>query len=335
MKHCLRLLFFLSAHTCFGQTWDASFNRIDDFVQTVSATTPDSLAYKLTTPYTAELQKVRAIFSWITHNIGYNTAIYQRTKNWRGTTPQTDPTDTMTLWKTGDEMMAIRVMHRKATVCEGYAKLFKVLCDYAGLESKIIFGYSAPGMDKIRFGSNHTWNAVQIDSNWYLLDATWASGYINYQNQFVRQLDERYFLTPPQQFIKDHYPEDLRWALLGDVPSIHEFSSSPFRYRCFDKYSIRSNQFTRGYVDAFIGDTIQIELAVQNVEADEKISPASFFDTTVFAQTKSSAFLQPFISGNKIVYTHVVQANDVNWLHLFYNNDLVLRYRLKIKTKDE
>lgn len=335
MKYCLNFVFLLLSTNCLGQTWDASFNSIDNFVQTVSATTPDSLAHKLTAPYTTELQKVRAIFSWIIHNIGYNTATYQRSKTWRGTKPQPDPTDTMTVWKSGDEMTAIRVMHRKATVCEGYAKLFKILCDYAGLQARIIFGYSAPGMEKTRFGSNHTWNAVLIDSNWYLLDATWASGYINYQNQFVRQLDERYFLTPAQQFIKDHYPEDLRWALLGDVPAIHEFSSSPFRYRCFDKYTIRGTRFTRGYVDAFVGDTIKIELAVQNAEADKKISPASFFDTSALTETKSSAFLQPFISGNKIVYTHVVQANDVNWLHLLYNDDVVLRYRLKIKREEE
>ncbi len=335
MKHCLKLLFLLFSTTCFAQTRDASFNHIDAFVENVSATTPDSLAYKITAPFTNELQKVRAIFSWITFHIGYNTAIYQKSKTWKGPTSQPDPTDTMTVWKSGDEMTAIRVLHRKATVCEGYAKLFKILCDYAGLQSKIIFGYSPPVTGKTRFGSNHTWNAVFIDSTWHLLDATWASGYINYQNQFVRQLDERYFLTPPQQFINDHYPEDLRWALLPNVPTITEFAASPFRYRCFDKYSIRGNKFARGYVDAFIGDTISIELAVQNVDADKKISPASFSDSSVFTETASSVFLQPTVGEKKVLYTHVVQANDVNWLHLLYNDDVVLRYRLKIKTKED
>jgi Uncharacterized protein involved in cytokinesis, contains TGc (transglutaminase/protease-like) domain len=29
-----------------------------------------------------------------------------------------------------------------------------------------------------RFAVNHTWNSVYIDSTWYLLDVTWASGVV-------------------------------------------------------------------------------------------------------------------------------------------------------------
>ena len=78
------------------------------------------------------------------------------------------------------ERVAETVLQRKVAVCDGYARLFTTLCDYAGIRSAIIVGYARAGTNKPakRFGINHYWNAVMIDGNWYLLDATWASGYL-------------------------------------------------------------------------------------------------------------------------------------------------------------
>lgn len=45
-------------------------------------------------------------------------------------------------------------------VCVGYAKLFKVFCNYFGVES-VLLG-----------GDNHEWNNVQIDGKWYVVDCT-------------------------------------------------------------------------------------------------------------------------------------------------------------------
>jgi len=54
----------------------ANFSAIDWRVQEVNASSPDSLAWELTAPYTTELEKVRAIYSWICQNIRYNVEIY-------------------------------------------------------------------------------------------------------------------------------------------------------------------------------------------------------------------------------------------------------------------
>lgn len=53
-------------------------------------------------------------------------------------------------------------------VCEGYAKVYKILCEKFGVASALIVGMpqgdSAP----------HMWNYVQMeDGNWYLVDVTW------------------------------------------------------------------------------------------------------------------------------------------------------------------
>lgn len=50
-------------------------------------------------------------------------------------------------------------------VCEGYARAFKLLCYYAGIECILITGDSK--------GIGHMWNMVKLEGNWYHVDVTW------------------------------------------------------------------------------------------------------------------------------------------------------------------
>ena len=317
-----------------AQQHASSFAAIDAFARNITASTPDSLALKLTAPFSNELHKARAIYSWITQHISYNTGIFASFKKQYTSKYGSDPLDTMAVWKSGEEMMAIRVMHRRVTVCEGYSKLFKVLCDHAGLESRIIVGYakgnpSRPG----KFRTNHAWNAVRIDSSWYLADPTWGSGYIDHRQEFVQHLNDEYFMADPERFVLDHYPEDIRWTLLQDPPTIREFYQQPFRYKSFDKYSLDPYHLGEGVIRGREGDTIRIVLQARNLAKDEKISPDPFFDSTMVADTGSAAYLRPSLSGKSVAYHYVVSSSAVQWLHLYYNDDLVLRYHLVVRRR--
>jgi hypothetical protein len=275
---------------------------------------------------------MRAIFSWITQHISYNTGIFNSGRGYHPVKYVFDPGDTISS-KPAIEQTAEKVVRRRTAVCDGYAKLFKTLCDYAGVESEVIMGYGKCYLEKNeKFRTNHTWNAVKIDSTWQLLDITWASGFITYSNEFVQHTDESYFLTPPQQFILDHYPEDLKWTLLDHPPTLKEFRFSPFKYKSFIKYGIASAFPTNGTVEAAIGDTIRMELNLKDVSKDRQIAPDPLFDSTIIQLSPASVFLRPTIEHNKAIYTYVVQQADVEWLHLLYNDDPVLRYKLNVKT---
>jgi hypothetical protein len=329
MKWFLSLFVLLLAFPGFAQG-RAEFGRIDWAVQSLDAPTPDSLARLLTGSYTADLQKVRAIFSWITGHISYNTGIY--TRRMSASALPSDPSDTASAWKEATEMAARRVLYRRFAVCEGYSRLFKTLCDYAGIRSEIISGYGRGNWGgRMKFRTNHSWNAVMIDSTWHLLDLTWASGYINYRDEFVQHTDETYFLTPPDQFIQDHYPEDLRWTLLKDPPVLREYHNAPFRYKSFVKYSFGSWFPAPGIIEASVGDTIHMALDIRDPEKDRQISSDPFFDSGLLNSFPASVFLSPQYGKNKAVYTFVVNSDNVEWIHLLYNDDLVLRYRLMIK----
>jgi transglutaminase/protease-like cytokinesis protein 3 len=330
----LFIIFLFFSNICFGQKRTANFSSIDWNVKNMDAPTVDSLAKKLTTSYQTGLEKTRAIFSWIAQHISYNTGIFNSGRSYRPIKFVLDPDDTVSS-KSAVEQTAEKVFRRRIAVCDGYAKLFKTLCDYAGVESEVILGYGKCYLEKdAKFRTNHTWNAVKIDSNWYLLDVTWASGFVNYSNEFVQHIDDSYFLTPPQQFILDHYPEDLKWVLLEHPPTLREFHFSPFKYKSFIKYGIASASPANGTIEAFIGDTLQIELKLKDPTKDSLIASDPLFDSTIIQLSPASVFLKPTISNNKAVYIYVVQSNDVEWIHLLYNDDPVLRYKLIVKSRE-
>jgi len=326
----LFLIYLLFSNICFAQKRTASFSSIDWNVRNIEAPTVDSLAKKLTTSYQTDLEKTRAIFSWIAQHIAYNTGIYNSGRGYRPVKFVFDPNDTVSS-KSAIEQTAERVLRRRIAICDGYAKLFKTLCDYAGVESEVILGYGKCYLEKDeKFRTNHTWNAVKIDSTWHLLDVTWASGYVTFSNEFVQRIDESYFLTPPQQFILDHYPEDLKWTLLAHPPTLREFRFSPFKYKSFIKYGVASASPANGTIEAAIGDTVRIELKLKDAAKDKLVASDPFFDSTIIQLSPASAFLEPVIENNKAIYTYIIQTDTIEWLHLLYNRDPVLRYKLNV-----
>lgn len=329
----LLTIFLLLSNVCFGQK-KINFAAIDWNVRNMEAPTVDSLAKKLTAAYQTELEKTRAVFSWIAQHISYNTGIFNADKGYRPVKFVLDPDDTVSS-KSAVEQTAEKVLRRRIAVCDGYAKLFKTLCDYAGVESEVILGYGKCYLEKdTKFRTNHAWNAVKVDSNWYLLDVTWASGFVTYSNEFVHHMDDSYFLTPPQQFISDHYPEDLKWTLLEHPTTLQEFHFSPFKYKSFIKYGIASASPANGTIEAAIGDTIHIELKLGDASKDSLIASDPFFDSTIIQLSPASVFLEPTVENNKAVYTYVVQAGGIEWIHLLYNDDPVLRYKLIVKLRN-
>lgn len=339
MKGFFTFIFILLAHLSFSQKQNLNFNYIDRKVQSVQFDAPGILSQKLTSNYITDLEKVRSIFRWITENIAYKTRTYVASR--RGALRHhVEVEDTLIDSKPLNERIALQVLKNKEAVCDGYSRLFKVLCDYAGIRCEIITGYARTNIDKMgsQFKSNHRWNAVLLDSAWYLLDATWASGYITYTgNEFIKAFDNYYFLTSPENFIRDHYPEDSRWTLLAEPPTLREFYRTPFKHSAFNKYSIVSFTPAKGIIEASVGDTISVELMLASMEKGP-ISPDTLReDLQALPHAYAIDFLQPqsISDKKKINYQYAITSQNIEWLNVVYNDDIVLRYKLNIKKKEE
>lgn len=338
MRNIFIILLVLLSQTSIAQYRHKSFAEIDERAKSIDPAPPAELASLLTKDYHTDNEKLRSIFTWITDHISYRVKNdFQRIQV---NTRRSRFTDT-SKWISANDFMASTVLQNQSAVCDGYARLFKTLCDYGGLRSAVITGFAKGDYNRrFIFRCNHSWNAVYLDSAWHLLDLTWASGYTNYRgDEFTKRLDETYYLSAPEDFIRDHFPDDLRWTLMENPPFPEELKSDAYRNKCFAKYKISGFFPTNGILEAAIGDTIRISLETMDTLQDGKISAdtVQVFDDALEKLNASVAFLEPSFKQNKKQNPHyefIVLNNDISWLHIEYNHDTVLRYRLKIKKRN-
>jgi transglutaminase/protease-like cytokinesis protein 3 len=339
MNLLIRFFLVLMPVSSFAQSSYSNFYQVDERAKYLAFTSPDSLARQLTFTYTKDIDKVRAIFRWITENISYN--IKPGRRNFNDASKSyllDDPTDTGAL-KPLNERVAIDVLTRRLAFCDGYARLFSTLCTYAGIQSEVITGYANGGISrrKGRFNSNHRWNAVRIDSSWYLLDATWASGYVTFSSdEFIKHYNDYYFLTSPKSFVRDHYPDDPRWTLLTDVPEITEFEYSPFKTHAFKTSNVIDYSPKPGIIEASVGDTVQIELETKSLVNPVFIVDSPYIDSAIIADARVNEKGKQWTkqTGNKTRVFYVVNSPDVRWLNVIFDDQPAMRYRLNIRKTD-
>lgn len=329
MKITIAVVFLFLTHLANAQGRTVSFSRIDWAVQTIDAATPEALAQQLTTPYTTDLEKVRSVFRWITEHIAYAGRPHAAVRG-GALRHKPVPVDSLLGLKSVDDIVAYTVLQNRTAVCHGYARLFKALCNYAGIRAELVTGYARGGLGNPAFRSNHTWNAVYVDSAWRLLDATWASGYISFTDEFVKHYDDSYFFPAPESFIRSHYPEDLKWALLPNPPTLREFYNAPFKLTAFAKYGINGYAPSRGVVEAAIGDTVQFRFALKEASGFS-MAPELNADSMLLSGIPAWDFIKPSVITNEVVYTYAVHSDRVEWIHLVYNDDVILRYKLNIR----
>ncbi len=182
----------------------------------------DLLADTLTSSFNNDSEKVRAIFFWVTQYVSYDWNKFHQDQN------ITMETSHM-FNKDGDFDVDKEIKHTlisKKGVCQDYAELFSYLCNSVKIKCEVVSGYGSTGcadwllaLDARK--SNHAWNAVMINNKWYLLDATWASG--TGSTRVKRSRNDFYYLTPPKDFIKDHFPDEEQWELLESPIDLKAF----------------------------------------------------------------------------------------------------------------
>ncbi|KAJ5120726.1 uncharacterized protein N7515_010114 [Penicillium bovifimosum] len=158
------------------------------------------LANELTAPFPSLTDKARAIFTWLHHNIFYDTHAF-----FNNCVKPSTPASTLA---------------SGLAVCEGYAGLFAALATHAGLEAIVVgghgkgFGHTAlsPGAPVPPYNGNHAWNAVKIDGGrWKLIDACWGAGAIEGAGQpYKQRFEPAMFSISNEEFGLKHFPENKR-----------------------------------------------------------------------------------------------------------------------------
>jgi hypothetical protein len=167
----------------------------------IARTAPDSVEKAIVTlsdyfnaNLNSEKELIRAFYYWTANEIVYD---FENMFNYQASY---DPARVIS-----------ETLGKRKAVCQGYAGVFHELCENAGIESYIVFGYTKQKEQVVNI--NHAWLVARIDSAWYFFDPTWGSGYI-LNGQFTRKFTNEYFMVDPSDLIKSHMPFDPLWQCL-------------------------------------------------------------------------------------------------------------------------
>jgi len=262
----LAFTIFIFAFSCTqGQSVTANYRKADSVASLYpghSLQNLKALADKLTTPLNTQQEKFRAIYFWVSNNIDNDYSYYLRNKKkrekWR------DNPEALKEWNRKFSAQVFnKLLKEHKTVCTGYAYLIRELAYHAGLTSVIVDGYGRTAQSNIGWPGyvNHSWNAIQIDNQWYLCDATWSSGAINLQEgSFVKKFDDAYFMADPSLFVLNHYPLDSTWMLLDTKPTLADFLNGPLIYSSTYRYQVLPQSPETFYVTISKNETVQFRL---------------------------------------------------------------------------
>ena len=239
MKTLLSIAISILAFQCYAQVSDfdtINFQNADRMALECKQDGLDhmpELVHKLTSELQTDVEKFRAIYRWVCGNVANDYRLYQ--KNMRKRQRFQKDSLKFNAWNEQFRRMSFqKLLKEQKTICTGYAFLLKELSNLANINCEIVNGYSKTSGITVDNSTmpNHSWNAVELNGKWYLCDPTWASGLTNPSSlQFEFNYNDGYFLTQPELFAINHYPEDTKWLLINEnAPTFEDFLESPIIY---------------------------------------------------------------------------------------------------------
>ncbi|KLU88785.1 hypothetical protein MAPG_07768 [Magnaporthiopsis poae ATCC 64411] len=141
-------------------------------------------------PYRSEVQRLRAIFTWVAEKICWE-------DEFEG------------------QIDTRRVIATKRGCAEEYAVLVLEMCAAVGLHCEVVRGYLKSPGEVPEMGlmprSNHWWNAVVVDNEWRMIDCCLASPSNPRRSQYSSasgsSADPWWFLARPSEICWTHIPE--------------------------------------------------------------------------------------------------------------------------------
>ncbi|AUC83229.1 transglutaminase domain-containing protein [Lacinutrix sp. Bg11-31] len=332
MKNTLLLVFVFIFNTANAQISDfktVNFTIADNVAKLNKGASLENLpvlAYKLTHKLPTQVEKFRAIYSWVCNNIEGDH--YQHAKVSRKHKKFKNDSIGFAKWNNEYKKTAFKTLvNKKKTMCTGYAYLIKELCFFASIDCEIVDGYGRSIVSNIEKldKPNHSWNAVKLNNKWYLCDATWSSGYTSAENIFINEYNEGYFLVEPILFAKNHYPLNKKW-LLNKVLMESNFIASPLVYGETFKHSIIPISPSMMAISIQKEDRITFSFKTLKKSTTDKVSLVQFIGNNEHAFKISDLKIENGITAFKY------QFNKKGFydVHLKINNDIVATYTIEV-----
>lgn len=334
------------------QNTGTDFSRVDSAARTVKFKNDiDQLTNELIKSYSRPLFQVRAIFIWITDNIRYDYKFINKGREIKipDCKPGIDCGQMLINWENNYLKQVIR---QGKAVCDGYARLFKKMCDIAGIRSSVIAGYTKtkPYQVGIAGPVDHAWNAVWIDHGYQFVDATWAAGYCEEDEStgkllnFHKRYNDYYWCTSFQDLARNHYPKESKWVLEPNYTK-EKFANNPWISPDIIS-DIRLISPGTGVIPVKKGDTIHfkftytgtVEILQINsnifrnpaITREEKISRRKTRMVTDTLALKKQRYIPYKKEGDTFEFDHIVTDNSLYYLEILFHYRRVMRFKINV-----
>ena len=329
------------------------FSLVDSLARTVKYRNDIyRLTASLTDGYTSNLFKARSIFIWITDNIKYDYRFYNKGADIKPPKCRKGK-DCNLLVSKWENRYLHKVLTKKRGVCDAYSRLFKKMCDIAGIKADIITGYTKTKPYQIGSSGpvNHAWNAILLDSTYYFVDATWAAGTCPEDENtekltgFNKKYNDYYWLISFEELSKNHYPKDARWVTEVNY-SRERFAANPY-YSPHIIESLRLISPSSGIIKASKGDTIHFKFAYADRLKYLQVNSNSFRNPDIYKwegrgkrrmiRTLDSVAIkkQQFISyarlGDIYEFDYIIESSSLDYLELLFDFQRALKFRIDVK----
>jgi transglutaminase/protease-like cytokinesis protein 3 len=332
MKHLLIVIFCFFQYFSIAQISDFShidFTKANNIVKLNEGKDLNNLpllTFQLTHKLSTDVEKFRAIYLWVSHNIEGD-AQQHNLVNRKRKKFKTDSLGYIS-WNNKFKKTAFKkLLQHKKTMCTGYAYLIKEMCFIANIECKIIDGYARSSETNINVLElvNHSWNAVKLNGKWYLCDATWASGYMINGVHFVKEYNDGYFLTDPILFAKNHYPLYKKWFLNNQLAT-QKFFPEPIVYNETFKHKIIPIEPNNLNTSAFKNQEVVFRFKALDTISKKDISLVKI----VGEKHKAFKIYDLKFENGEISFKNKFKNRGLYDIHLKIKNDIVASYSFKI-----
>jgi transglutaminase/protease-like cytokinesis protein 3 len=316
MKNNFIRLFFFLITIGYSQNYSKVDSLVELYPKNISKI--DDLVSKIALDFSSDEEKTRAVFYWVCTTISYDVAYSKRIEEEK-LNAYSYKTEKERLQKEKKLMheSAMTAFNSKNAVCYGYASLFKEISNKLGIECELVQGDLKSNFSQINgtIQLNHAWNIVKIKNEWRFIDCTLAAGIISSKtDEFVFKFNDAFFLTDPQLFFLNHYPEDKKWLFVNK--SQEEYLKSPLYLPDY----IKSNFKIIYPVSGSLSNHENVKLILSNIYSEKDIVKCYFGNSNKFV----------ILDHNQNTNSYEMPLKDVNddYIIIFVNKTPLLTYKI-------
>lgn len=280
---------------------------------------PERLADKINSDFSSDIEKARAVYTWIAKNVRYDLNELRSNQGGKVAFSYRTQEEKERKLQQYNWDLANRTLKSKKGVCRGYTALYDRVATLAGLDATTIPGTSKSHpthIGKLPTSADHIWNAVRINGKWQMIDVTWGSGSVNSATgKFVNKFNDGYFFTDPNLFFLNHFPDEPKW--LPANKTAEEFASLPLFSGEYIEADFRiafpkSGTLPNNHIIPFRIENLRSDKVAYALSSDGKIRVA-----------------QLTRKGNVAEFEVALEKGAVGYLTIFVDQESVATYRVK------